>query len=224
MIEKIAMLRKKYNNKTKKTEWALLSRSKPHRVLKWFGARKPSHKNVVEEEKRIQYFKHTAENIITEMHKVSGNLRNKGIIHIADAVTNCIASVVRNFPQDENAIRLGKIIALLQKKGEANLAERLDALLPDILSCKEIEVDKFIEVDESEFKVRVSALRAYNIAKLLKEKYVSGELNASDFEYTKMKELETLLKTGFILPMPTTYGCLPKDTDNWWDHFEQKNE
>lgn len=222
MIEKIAMLRKKYNKETKKTEWALLSRSKPNRVLKWFGARKPSNKNVVEEEKRIQYFKNAASNIITEMHEVSGDLRNKGIIHIADAVTNCIASVVRNFPQEENAIRLGKIIALLQKKGEANLAERLDALLPDIISCRDIEIDKFIEVDESYFRVKVSALRAYNIANLLKEKYMSGELDSSDFEYAKMRELETLLKTGFILPMPTTYSCLPKDADNWWDHFEKK--
>jgi len=224
MIEKIAILRKKYNKNTKKTEWALLSRAKPHKVLKWFGAQKPSQKRITEEEKRIQYFKNAAENIITEMHKVSGDLRHKGIVHIADAVTNCITSVIRNLSQDENAIRLGKIIALLQKKGEANLAERLDALLPDIISCREIEVDKFIEVDESEFKVRVSALRAYNIAKLLKEKYMLGELDASDFEYAKMRELETLLKTGFILPMPKTYNDLPQDVDNWWDHFEKKHE
>lgn len=224
MLEKIALLRKKYNKKTKKTEWALLSRSKPHEVLKWFGARKPSEKRVNKEERRIQYFKHAAENIITEMHCVSGELRKRGVIHIADAVTNCILSIVRNFPQDENAIRLGKIITILQKKGDAVLSERLDALLPDIIACREIEVDKIIEVDESEFQIRISALRAYNIAKLLKEKYLSGTLHSSDFEYSKMKELETLLKTGFILPMPASYDQLPTDTDNWWDHFEQKNE
>jgi hypothetical protein len=224
MIEKVALLRKKYNKKTKKTEWALLSRSKPHRVLKWFGGRKPSAKRVQKEEKRIQYYKHAAENIITEMHKVSGELRARGVIHIADAVTNCILSIVRNFPQDENAVRLGKIIAILQKKGAANLSERLDALLPDIIACREIEVDKFIEVDESEFQIRISALRAYNIAKLLKEKYLSGTLHSSDFEYAKMKELETLLKTGFILPTPASYNSLPDDADNWWDHFENKHE
>jgi len=222
MLEKVAMLRKKYNKENKKTEWALLSRSKPHRVLKWFGARKPSKKSVLEEEKRIQYFKNAAEKIITEMHQVSGSLRNKGIIHIADAVTNCILSIVRNFPQDENAVRLGKITAILYKKGESCLAEKLDALLPDIISCREIDVDRITEVSESDFKVRVSALRAYNIAKLLKEKYMVGEIQASDFEYVKMKELETLLKTGFIMPMPASYKKLPKDVDNWWDHFEKK--
>jgi hypothetical protein len=222
MIEKT--LKKKYNKETKKIEWAILSESKPRKVLKWLGESKPSQEHIEEEEQKIQYFKSTAENIITEMHNVSGDLRHKGVVHIADAITNCIICVIRSLPQDENAIRLGKIIALLQKKGEANLAERLDALLPDIISCRDVEIDKFIEVDESEFKVRVSALRAYNIAKLLKEKYALGELDASDFEYTKMRELETLLKTGFILPMPTTYDCLPKDTDNWWDHFEKKHE
>lgn len=224
MIEKIAMLRRKYNEKTKKTEWALLSKSKPHKVLRWFGARKPSDEHVHEEEKRIQYFKHAAENVVTEMHSVSGELRKKGIIHIADAITNCVSSIIKNHPQDENAIRLGKIINLLQKKGESNLSERLDAILPDILTCRGVEIDKIIEVDESEFRVRISALRAYNIAKLLQQKFVLGELNNADFEYAKMKELETLLKTGFIMPTPTTYKKLPTDADNWWDHFENKNE
>lgn len=224
MLEKIAILKKKLNKEKNKTEWALVSKKNPSKVLKWFGARKPSDKRVHEEEKRIQHFKHATENIITEMHMVSGDLREKGIIHIADAVTNCVSSVVRNFPQDENAIRLGKVITLLHKKGESNLAERLSALLPDIIACRDIEVDKFIEVDESDLKIRVSALRAYNIAKLLKEKYTTGSFSSCDFEYSKMKELETLLKTGFIMPLPTNYDKIPEDADNWWDHFEQKND
>ena len=53
-----AILRKKFNEKTNQTEWALLSRKKPHRVLRWFGARKPSEERVAKEEKRIQFFKH----------------------------------------------------------------------------------------------------------------------------------------------------------------------
>jgi len=222
MTEKVAILKKKYNKETKKMKWALLSKSNPNKVLKWFGGRKPSKDSVCKEEEKIQYYKHAAENIITEMHRVSGELRNKGIIHIADAVTNCIASVMRNCSQDENAIRLGKVITLLQKKGEANLSERLDAILPDIISFRDVEVNKFIEVNESELKTKISALRAYNITKLLREKYNSGILSSTDFEYSKMKELEILLKTGFILPTPATYKNLPTDSDNWWDHFEQK--
>jgi len=224
MLEKFSMLVQRYNKNTKKTEWALISKSKPHRVLRWFGGKKPSKERIHEEEKRIQYFKHAVENIVAEMHKVSSDLRSKGIIHIADAVTNCISSVVRNCSQDENAIRLGKIITLLQKKGESNLSERLDALLPDILSFRNIDIDKLIEVNESELKTGISALRAYNIAKLLRNKYNSGMLHSSDFEYSKMKELETLLKTGFILPTPKKYNRLPIDANNWWDHFEKKND
>jgi hypothetical protein len=39
-------------------EWALLSISKPGRVLEWFGSKKPSAATVEKSEKRIQYFKH----------------------------------------------------------------------------------------------------------------------------------------------------------------------
>jgi hypothetical protein len=224
MLEKVAILKQKYNKKTKKKEWALVSKSKPSKVLKWFGARKPSKDRVNKEEKRIQYFKHAAENIVSEMHVVSSNLRRKGIIHIADAVTNCITSIIKNFPQDENAVRLGKIIGVLQKKGEQTQAEILNNILPDIISCRDIDVESYIEVDESDLKVRVSALRAYNIAKVLKGKYLVGELEPTDFEYAKMRELETLLKTGFIMPVPITYDSIPDDASCWWDHFEKKNE
>lgn len=222
MLEKIAILRQKYNKNTKKTEWALLSKSKPHRVLKWFGAKKPSKERVYEEEKRVQYFKHATENIISELHNVSGELRAKGIIHIADALTNCIISIINNSSQEENAIRLGKIINILHKKGERT--ERLSSLLPDILACKEMEVNSIVEVNEESFKVKISALRAYNIAKLLNKKYLSGSISSADFEYDKMKELETLLKTGFIMPLPVGYNSVPNDAACWWEHFEKKGK
>jgi 8-oxo-dGTP pyrophosphatase MutT (NUDIX family) len=53
-----AILRQKVDDKDGKKKWALLSRSKPHKVLKWFGAQKPSDEAVQKEEKRIQFFKH----------------------------------------------------------------------------------------------------------------------------------------------------------------------
>jgi hypothetical protein len=219
-MDKIALLKKKYNKKTKKTEWALVSKSRPHRILRWFGARKPSKERVHEEEKRIQHFKHAAQNIIDEMRYVSNELKNKGIVHIADAIDNCTSYIVYDYPQDENATRISKVITLLQKKGEFNLSDQLDALLPDIISLKDVKINKLIEVDETEQGTKVSAFRAYNIVKLLKKKYVSGELSNEDFEYAKMKELETLLKTGFILSKPKNYANLPESSNNWWDHFE----
>jgi len=39
-------------------EWALVSKSAPSKVLKWFGPSKPSAEAVEKEERRVQYFKH----------------------------------------------------------------------------------------------------------------------------------------------------------------------
>lgn len=54
----VARLVQKHRSENDRKEWALVSRKKPTRVLKWFGPRKPSMERVAEEEKRIQYFKH----------------------------------------------------------------------------------------------------------------------------------------------------------------------
>jgi len=53
-----AILRRKHNDKTDTTQWALLSKKAPHHVLKWFGSKKPSDEAVAKEERRIQFFKH----------------------------------------------------------------------------------------------------------------------------------------------------------------------
>ncbi len=51
------MLRKHMNPKTGKMEWALMSVSKPGKVLEWYGSKKPSSTRVAKSEKRIQWFK-----------------------------------------------------------------------------------------------------------------------------------------------------------------------
>ena len=50
---------KKYREETKQDEWALVSRKKPDKVLKWFGEEKPSKEAVEKEDKRVQYFSKT---------------------------------------------------------------------------------------------------------------------------------------------------------------------
>ena len=55
---KISRLVKRYNKKTKRTEYALASRSDPSKILRWFGKRKPSKERVTKEERRVQFFKH----------------------------------------------------------------------------------------------------------------------------------------------------------------------
>jgi hypothetical protein len=52
------MLGQKVNPHTGKKEYALLSISKPGKVLEWYGTRKPSAATVQHSEKRIQYYKH----------------------------------------------------------------------------------------------------------------------------------------------------------------------
>ena len=54
---KTAILIQRKNKKTNKLEWALVSK-KDRKVLKWFGAKKPSKERVQKEERRIQFFKH----------------------------------------------------------------------------------------------------------------------------------------------------------------------
>jgi len=64
-----AILRQKVDEKDGKKKWALLSRKKPHRVLKWFGSQKPSEETVQKEEKRIQYFKNRGGGVIDALRR-----------------------------------------------------------------------------------------------------------------------------------------------------------
>jgi hypothetical protein len=57
-MEKEAKLVRRYNKKHKRTEWALVSRSDPKKILRWFGPHKPSEERVLSEERRVQWFKH----------------------------------------------------------------------------------------------------------------------------------------------------------------------
>jgi hypothetical protein len=52
------MLRQRLNKKNGRKEWALVSKKRPTKILKWFGTRKPSQLRVLKEEKRVQKFKH----------------------------------------------------------------------------------------------------------------------------------------------------------------------
>jgi len=167
---------------------------------------------------QVRKFKHIKSSIISTMHEISGVLYERGIIHVADALTNCINCIIQNDSREQIATKLGKIIPLLQKRGEGSLTERLEQLIPEILVLEKIDCEVERPVST---KYRISAQRAYNIATLLKKKYLEGEIDENDFEYEKMRELESLLKAGFILPMPKSYKELPGNTKNWWDHFSK---
>lgn len=61
LIEKLivkAILKRKKNKNTGRTEWCLVSRKDPSKILEWYGKEKPSEKAVSKSEKRINWFKH----------------------------------------------------------------------------------------------------------------------------------------------------------------------
>ena len=215
-MEKFSRLIQKKNDKTDKKEWALVSKSDPSRVLKWFGTKKPTKEEVYKEEKRVQWFKSQGEEIIEKLNKVSVSLYDKGIIHLADALIVCMESLAEN-SQEQNVLKLSKIINILQKKEESTNVETLSSLIPDIL---ELGKNSYFDFQSSRKNV-ISAQRAYNIVKLLESQFLSGQIDENDFEYANMNELKTILKAGFLLKKPASYKEIPVDDKNWWDHFNK---
>jgi len=51
------MLKKIYRKTKKRREWAIISKSNPKKILGWFGSKKPSYKQFLKSERRVQYFK-----------------------------------------------------------------------------------------------------------------------------------------------------------------------
>lgn len=51
------VLKKIYRKKNKRFEWVLVSISKPRRILYYFGTKKPTHEQLMKQERRVQYFK-----------------------------------------------------------------------------------------------------------------------------------------------------------------------
>lgn len=66
-MEKQAILLQKHNKNTDQKEWALVSVDDHSKVLKWFGAKRPSQESVLKEEKRVQYFKHLKKAVIKKL-------------------------------------------------------------------------------------------------------------------------------------------------------------
>jgi len=51
------MLRQKVNPHSGEKEYCLLSKSKPGKVLEWYGKKKPSPERVEKTERRVQWYK-----------------------------------------------------------------------------------------------------------------------------------------------------------------------
>ena len=157
--------------------------------------------------------------MLNVMTTVSDALENKGMIHIADAIIGCAESIaVENAANI--AVRLEKISNILETKGESQLSEQVGALVPEILEFeKHANEEDIVEEPSNKFTGRVSADKAYLMATKLREKYAVGLIDQNSFEHSKMKELESMLKTGFLLPPPPSCKALPENAKNWWEYF-----
>lgn len=166
--------------------------------------------------------------------QVADELDNRGMLHLADAVMDCLEHVVAASLGDADdaapaSVKLGKVAALLERKGEYELADRLDGVLPDVLDleagaspCPDCPDDEVSIVSSRRSCHRhMPADRVYKMAVKLRKLYVEGIVDEHSFEYKKYREFRYMLRTGFLLPAPDK-GGIPKNADNWWDHFEKE--
>ena len=168
---------------------------------------------------QVYMFKHRKAELLDTIIEVSDELGDRGMFHIADALAGCMEAIALENIEGNTVLKFGKIVGLLQKKGESEMAERIDAMLPELL-CFE---DCGCAADASPVrKARMTADKAYRMANSLKTKYLEGMVDEKSYEYAKMKELESMLKTGFLLPPPSDYNELPTGSKNWWEHFTNR--
>lgn len=166
--------------------------------------------------------------------QVADELDSRGMLHLADAVMDCLEHVVAASLGDAAegtlaSVKLSKVAALLEHKGEYDLADRLDSVLPDVLdleagasSCPDCPDDEIsITSSRRSCHRHMSADRVYKMAVKLRKLYTEGVVDEKSFEYKKYREFRYMLRTGFLLPAPDK-GGIPTDVDNWWDHFEKE--
>lgn len=168
--------------------------------------------------------------------EIADALDGKGLLHFADALMECLETVVAVSLGDSGAgysasVKMGKIANLLEKRGELELAERLDGIVPDILDMESGALD-CVNCPDTSVSVRsargavcsinATADKVYATASRLREMWREALVDDQSFEHRKFRELRCMLKAGYLLPPPEGKET-PEDDGNWWDHFEKKN-
>jgi len=180
---------------------------------------------------QIHFFK--GRGAIDDMVGIANDLDKKGMLHFADALMDClerivVASLGGEIGDKLASVTIGKVAALLEKKGELALAEKLDAILPavqdvecgvDCPDCPDtavsVNLDRCRNVTQ-----RIHADKLYAMAARYRQMYCEGLVDEGSFEYRKFRELRYMLRTGFTFPPPDGQD-IPKNASNWWDYFEK---
>lgn len=101
MIKNAILKRLKRKNRGKgkedRLEWALVSKSNPKKILRWFGTQKPSHKRIVQEERRIHSFgsTNTGEHMIKDLIRLADHLDDIGLTKEADVIEEVIKEAAK---------------------------------------------------------------------------------------------------------------------------------
>lgn len=137
----LARLVQRKNDKTDKLEWALVSK-KNGRVLKWFGARKPSDEAVQKEERRVQYFKHAHGDID---YRVEGPERNDFDYRaFRDGVFPLQMGSLDRYPT------ISVVLSDLQSEMKAKLQDYVERMsLGEEISMPEDEFELLVEFTEN---------------------------------------------------------------------------
>ncbi len=143
MIKNAILKKLKRKNREKgkedRLEWALVSKSNPKKILRWFGPQKPSHEKVIQEEKRIHSFGSTnmGDNVIKDLITLADHLDNIGLIKEADFLEEVIKEAGKKnkkpskkqlevFDVDKDGKPFEKEdFKLLRKKSEAKMNNHL---------------------------------------------------------------------------------------------------
>lgn len=91
-----------------------------------------SEKEAKERLGQIYAFKHRKALLLNIMTTASDRLEQKGIIHLADVVDQCAEEIAIESANESTAIKIMKVVNLLERRGEYDLAEQLDAVIPEI--------------------------------------------------------------------------------------------
>ena len=125
-IVKIAVIVKRKN------KWCIRSHKKDkdgkYKMLGCFDTKEKAKKHL----KQIYFFKHKKAMLLNMMTDVIDKIESKGFYHIADAINICMEAFATNKADEQTAIKLMKIANILEKKGEFELNEQIDSVIPYI--------------------------------------------------------------------------------------------
>jgi len=214
----------------RKGKWCVIGHKKgkggKHKVFGCYNSKEKAKKRLGQ----IYFFK--SHGALDRLLEAADEMDSRGMLHLADAVEACVETVVSMGLDDGNpaSVRIGKIVSLLEKRGEHDLAEKVDAAVPDIIDvesgrecgeCPDMEVFAMSRRIGGSF-VR-TADRMYKTAIELRRIWNEGAVGDDSFEHRKMRELRCVLKTGFLAPPPP--GCkVPKGFVSWWDYFNKAGD